>query len=210
MIEQMPTDLRPCTVLGYTVNMRLNTVALASGSRFFIVEDFFESEQYTAIVELFDQYSTEHPDWFADPRYSHAYAGRMVYRGTDAVVEQVQALAASPATTEWISNAVGHRLRYQNLDLWLDLPGYRIAPHYDTPGFEYAVQLYVPNPNHFFEMLGTCVYRDHAERDPLFEIHYRPNRGYLIDRTHTVRHGLNHAIPAEFRRQSVYLRYQVE
>jgi hypothetical protein len=189
--------------------MQVNTVTLASGSRFFIVEDFFEPEQYKSIVELFDQYRADHPDWWADPRYSHAYAGRCVYRGNSAVIEQLQALASAPATVKWISGTVGQVLEYQSLDLWLDLPGYRITPHYDTPSFEYAVQIYVPDPTHVFEMLGTCVYTDHAERDPLFEIHYRPNRGYLIDQTHTVRHGLNHAIPDQFRRQSVYLRYRV-
>jgi len=189
--------------------MRLNTVTLASGSRFFIVEDFFEPAVYTSTVELFDQYRTEHPDWFADPRYSHAYAGRMVYRGNSAVLEQLQQLASSAEIVSWVSDTVGHELEYLNLDLWLDLPGYRIAPHYDMPGFEYAVQIYVPSPNHYFEMLGTCVYTDHEVREPLFEIHYRPNRGYLIDRTDTVKHGLNHAIPVQFRRQSVYLRYCV-
>lgn len=189
--------------------MKLNTVTLASGSRFFIIQDFFEPAQYTSIAALFDQYHTDHPDWFADPRYSHAYRGRMVYRGNSHVVAELQQLAADPATVRWVSDAVGQALEYLNLDLWLDLPGYRITPHYDTPSFEYAVQIYVPDPNHFFEMLGTCVYTDSEWHDPLFEIHYRPNRGYLIDRTHTVRHGLNHAIPDQFRRQSVYLRYRV-
>ena len=189
--------------------MKLSTVTLTTGSRFFIIQDFFEPEQYTSIVALFDQYCTDHPDWFEDPRYSHAYRGRMVYRGNSAVVTQLQQLAADPATVKWVSETVGQTLEYQSLDLWLDLPGYRITAHYDIPNFEYAVQIYVPNPNHFFEMLGTCVYTDSAVREPLFEIHYRPNRGYLIDRTHTVRHGINHAIPAEFRRQSVYLRYRI-
>jgi hypothetical protein len=187
--------------------MQVNTVALASGSRFFIVEDFFEPDQYNSIVELFDQYRVDNPDWFEDPRYSHAYRGRMVYRGTSDTVAQLQQLAASPDMVNWVSQTVGQDLKYLNLDLWLDLPGYRVTPHYDTPSFEYAVQIYVPNPNHFFEMLGTCVYTDHKLYSPLFEIHYRPNRGYLIDRTDSVRHGVNHAISAEFRRQSVYLRY---
>jgi hypothetical protein len=58
--------LNSCMVLEYTVNMQLNTVTLATGNRFFIIEDFFEPEQYNSIVELFDQYGPDHPDWFAD------------------------------------------------------------------------------------------------------------------------------------------------
>jgi hypothetical protein len=189
--------------------MQVNTVNLATGNRFFIIEDFFEPEQYNSIVELFDQYTVENPDWFEDPRYSHTYQGRMVYRGESATLTNLQELAGSPETVRCVSETVGQDLEYLNLDLWLDLPGYKITPHYDTPSFEYAVQIYVPNPTHFFEMLGTCVYTDTAPRDPLFEIHYRPNRGYLIDKTHTVKHGVNHAIPAEFCRQSVYLRYRL-
>ena len=189
--------------------MQLNTVNLATGNRFFIIQDFFEPEQYNSIVELFDQYRAENSDWSEDPRYSHAYPGRMVYHGDSATLTKLQELAASPAMVTWVGQTVGHDLEYHNLSLWLDLPGYRVTPHYDTASFEYAVQIYVPNPTHFFEMLGTCVYTDPSERDPLFEIHYRPNRGYLIDRTDSVKHGVNHAIPAEFRRQSVYLRYRL-
>jgi hypothetical protein len=190
--------------------MNLTTVNLATGHRFFIIEDFFEPKQYQSIVQLFEQYTAENPDWFEDPRYSHAHQGRMVYCGKSTTLTQLQELAASPDVVTWVSQTVGQDLRYLDLDLWLDLPGYQVTPHYDTPSFEYAVQIYVPNPNHFFEMLGTCVYIDTAVRSPLFEIHYRPNRGYLIDRTDSVRHGVHHTIPAEFRRQSVYLRYQIQ
>jgi hypothetical protein len=187
--------------------MKLNTVTLASGHRFFILEDFFEPAQYTDLVELFDQYTANHPDWWPDPRYSHTYQGRMVYRGSSTAHTQLQQLACSPDTVGWVSHLVGHDLEYVDLDLWLDLPGYRVTPHCDTASFEYAVQLYIPNPNHFFEMLGTCVYTDTGL--PLFEIHYRPNRGYVIDRTDSVYHGVNHSIPEQYRRQSVYLRYQI-
>lgn len=190
--------------------MRLNTINLATGNRFFIVEDFFEKEQYTSIVELFDQYTGENPDWFEDPTYSHNYAGRMVYRGESAALARLQELAASPAIIDWVSQTVEQRLEYVNLSLWLDLPGYQVPPHYDQSLFEYAVQIYVPNPTNFWEMLGTCVYTDDPARVPLFEVHYHPNRGYLIDRTDTVKHGVNHAIPAQFRRQSVYLRYRIK
>jgi hypothetical protein len=191
--------------------MKINTVNLSTGNRFFIIEDFFEKEQYKSIVELFDQYTAENSDWFEDPRYSHAYAGRMVYRGESTTLTKLQELAASPEIVRWISQVVGQNLEYFNLSLWLDLPGYRVTPHYDQSLFEYAVQIYVPDPNHFFEMLGTCVYTDDdVVPSPLFEIHYRPNRGYLIDRTDSVKHGVNHAIPAEFRRQSVYLRYRIK
>jgi hypothetical protein len=190
--------------------MRLNTVNLATGNKFFIVENFFEQQQYTSIVELFDQYTAENPDWFEDPAYSHAYAGRMVYRGESATITKLQELAARPTTVDWVGQTVGQNLEYVNLSLWLDLPGYQVTPHYDQSSFEYAVQIYVPDPANFWEMLGTCVYLDDAVRAPLFEIHYHPNRGYLIDRTDTVKHGVNHAIPAQYRRQSVYLRYRIK
>ena len=184
--------------------MQINTVTLAAGHRFFIVEDFFEPAQYNALVALFDEYTADHVDWLALPGH---FRGRMVYGGASTTLTQLHQLACNPDTIGWISHLVGHDLAFESLSLWLDLPGYQVTPHCDIASFEYAVQIYVPDPDHFFEMMGTCVYTDLDL--PLFEIHYRPNRGYLIDQTHTVRHGLHRAIPAGIRRQSVYLRYQI-
>jgi hypothetical protein len=190
--------------------MKLNTINLSNGSRFFIVEDFFGEEQYNSIVGLFDQYTADNADWWEDPVYAHTYHGRCVYRGSSEVVDQINQLATSAATLEWISGLIGKELEFAGSDLWLDLPGYRVTPHYDGTHFEYAVQIYVPDPGpgRSWEMLGTCVYTDANMYRPLFEIHYIANRGYIIDRADTVRHGVNHAIPQQYRRQSVYIRYR--
>lgn len=188
--------------------MKFNIVNLSTGSRVFIIEDFFVDTLYNDIVRLFNEYTVDNQDWFEDPVYSHAYHGRIVYRGTDPVIDKLTTLASDD--TAWICQQLGKKVEFSSLSLWLDLPGYQIPAHYDQPHFEHAVQIYVPEHKNFWEMLGTCVYTDNNHHDPLFEINYRPNRGYLIDRTDTVKHGLNHSIPEPFRRQSVYLRYIIK
>lgn len=184
--------------------MNINaTVDFPSGSRMVIVENFFDAGLAADINQLFDRDSTQ---WEAVEQFSH-YPGRLVCALSDPVRDRIDAYAQS--VTAEISAAVGQQVSFQNHSLWLDMPGYKILPHVDSAhNPDVAVQVYMGQTNQVWEMLGFCIYT-HSQK-ALFEMHYRPNAGYIFSRPNQELHGLNHSIPEPYRRKSVYLRYQLQ
>ena len=104
-----------------------------------------------------------------------------------------------------LTEFLGFPVECAGVSLWIDLPGYQILPHYDSTGFDYALQIYAPDERHYFRVVGTCCYVDPTK--PMFELAYMPNTGYFIDRTQTILHGLNHQIPKGYTRHSIYIRF---
>lgn len=183
-------------------------IEFPDNSRLFLIEQVFQEPLQTEIINLFQNYTNEPNHWPADERYSHTFRGRLVYHGNNAVIAQLKDFAQSDSFISEIKNILGKQVEFYDLDLWLDKPGYQIKPHYDGTDFDHAVQVYMPYKLEYWQMLGTCVYTSMNPHDALFEMHYRPNAGYLIDKTHTIIHGLNHTIPSQYDRRSVYLRYK--
>lgn len=176
------------------------TVLFPDSSRFILVDNFFEQSTISSINQLF--YSDA--DWETGQEFAH-YQGREIYRGTSPVLEQIKI----HATQIDIGGILGTEVEFSGVDLWKDSPGYRITPHRDVPGPDYAVQIYMGEGHNTFQMLGTAIYTEkHGHTTPLFEISYRPNSGYIVDAPHTVLHGLNHEIPPGYQRYSIYLRYR--
>jgi len=176
------------------------TINFPNQSRLFLVEDIFDKDLCQQILSIFKKDT----GWTAISEFDH-YAGRLVYSDVNETTEKINSFAGSKEFVELLETILGKELEYSGSSLWLDLPGYKIVPHYDLPGFDYAVQVYMPDPDNTVEMLGTCFYKGN---NAIFEIHYRHNVGYFIDKTHTIYHGLNHDIPDNYKRQSVYLRYR--
>jgi hypothetical protein len=176
------------------------TVSFPDNSRVILVDDFFDQADIASINQLF--YSSV--DWEKGAEFSH-YAGREVYRGSSPVLEQIK----EHAHRVDIGSVLGVDVEFSGIDLWKDSTGYKILPHYDVPGPDYAVQIYMGEGQNTFQMLGTAIHVKRKQHTaPLFEISYRPNSGYIIDAPHTVLHGLNHGIPPAYQRYSVYLRYR--
>ena len=170
--------------------------------------EILENSLYKDVVKLFNEYQPGHADWQDTPEFAHQ-PGRLVYSGVSSTVERINQFVQSDEFSNQLNLMLGLPLKCHGPTLWLDLPGYKIPPHRDTTLFDYGLQIYVPDETHFFQMLGTCFYQDDPVFfKPMFEIHYMPNTGYFIDKTHSITHGLNHAIPANYRRQSIYIRYQ--
>lgn len=178
------------------------TVLFPNQSRLLLVNQIFDASTLEQIDSLFVDVHNN-PDWQAIPEFAYR-PGRLVYRGNSPVLNTIQQSLAllQPA----VDQALGFATAVVNFDLWCDLPGYQIPPHYDREGHEYALQVYVGDPKLTWEMLGTAVYLD--EFTPLFEMHYKTNSGYLIDTTQTILHGLNHRIPDQYLRMHVYTRYR--
>ena len=183
-------------------------IEFPDGSRLFLIEQVFRDPLKTDIIKLFQNHINELEDWPEDKRYNHTFPGRLAYCGQSPVVHQLASFAESESFTRQIAQVLGKNVRFCGLDLWLDKPGYAIKPHCDGTEFDHAIQVYMPYKFEYWQMLGTCVYTSRSPQDALFEMHYRPNSGYLIDKTHTIIHGLNHSIPPQYDRRSVYLRYK--
>lgn len=178
------------------------TVNFENGSRLFMLNDFFNKELDSELFKLFVNFQTN-PDWQDLDSFSHN-KGRLVYCGTDPVLDKVNAVGQQHETE--LSSLLDKTIKFEGVNLWVDSPGYKISPHYDTPHFDHAVQIYMTDPTRQFEMMGTAFYAN--DKRYLFEIPYRRNSGYFIDATHNIMHGLHHHIPPEYYRYSAYLRYR--
>ena len=99
-------------------------------------------------------------------------------------------------------------VKFLNFDLWYDLPGYVVSNHKDGDQNRYAMQVYLGEPTLTWQMLGTCFNREN--NNPLFEVHYMTNSGYMIERPDLIWHSVNHSIPEKYRRMHIYLRFSAE
>jgi len=187
-------------------NMKINsTVNFPDGSRLFILGSVLPKELYTDAVALFNSYPDQTEDWVELTAFVHC-KGRLVYSGLSNLPAKIQALANSTKMQTQLTDLLGFSIKCSGVSLWLDLPGYQIRPHYDTPGFEYSIQIYAPDEAHYFGISGTCVYTEPT--NPMFELTYMPNSGYCMDRTQTILHGMNHHVPGGYTRNSIYLRFK--
>lgn len=183
--------------------MKINATVQFDSAKLFLVDNCFDSTTLDAVNVLF---SDQNNGWAADPIFAHK-PGRLMYQDSNVVTQLID--TSAQVLSGQIGALLGRKIQYQSSSLWLDLPGYVIDPHYDTPGNpEISMQIFVGDPAKVWEMLGTAIYLpESGGRNPLFEMHYRINSGYIMEYPDRVRHGLNHNIPAQYVRNSVYLRF---
>ena len=184
--------------------MNINaSINFPSGSKLTLVENFFSKELADKINALFKLPGDQ---WTENAVFAHQ-TGRLSYDNKHSTRDAIDAYAVIMQDT--ISQAIETKVSYIDHSLWLDLPGYRIAPHNDSEGYpEIAVQVYMGDPELVWEMLGFCLYTE--DQRALFEAHYRINSGYIFLHPHKINHGLNHHIAPQFVRNSVYMRYRAE
>jgi hypothetical protein len=178
------------------------TVTFENNSRLFLINNFFTDDLDTQIFNLYKNVELN-PSWANLDTFEHK-SGRLVYTGNDLVAEDAHKFGQKHE--EELSSLLNKKIALVNVTFWADKPGYTIAPHYDLPYFDHAVQIYMTDPTRNFEMMGTAFYAE--DQRYLFEIPYRRNSGYFIDATHNIMHGLHHHIPPDYYRYSVYLKYK--
>lgn len=176
------------------------SVNFPSGAKLIIVENFFPEELVNKVNAVF---RLPREQWTEDSVFAH-YSGRLSYNSDHQTKDAINRYAIQ--MQDAVAQAIDTKVEYIDHSLWLDVPGYRIEPHKDVKGFpEIAVQIYMGDPEVVWEMLGFCIYTE--QRQALFETHYRINAGYILLHPHEISHGLNHHIPPQFVRNSVYIRY---
>ena len=178
------------------------SINFPSGAKLIIVENFFPQELAKEINTLFKLPMNQ---WTAHDNFAHC-PGRLNYDNAHPIKDAIDLYATQ--LQDVVGQAIDVKVEYINHSLWLDVPGYKIAPHKDTEGSGIAVQIYMGDPDVVWEMLGFCVYTE--QQRALFETHYRINAGYICLHPHLINHGLNHTITPQFVRNSVYMRYSIK
>jgi hypothetical protein len=187
--------------------VNITTVELENKTRIFILDQFFERELVRDLYELFDTVTTDVAAWSDSDVFKH-HAGRLVYTGASPVLDKIRTAANDVGLRGKLSELLGHDIKFLSLDLWVDQPGYTIAPHYDPAFFEHAVQIYITNNPDYYAgpPLGTTIFQQQQQR-VLFQLPYRTNFGYFFESPQQVYHGLAGSVPEGMQRNSVYLRF---
>ena len=184
----------------------LATVDFANQEKMHLVNEFFPSNLDAEIFNLFKQFYIGNPEWQEQAEYAHQQ-GRYVYQGKCEATDKLIDFASNNDGMTMMENIIGQAVEFRGYSLWADTAGYEITPHYDLAPFDVSIQIYMTDPVRNFEMMGTAVYEDGTDK-LLFEIPYKRNSGYIMNTCHRIWHGLHHAIPPDYSRYSVYLRYK--
>lgn len=179
---------------------------MATGERVWLLENFFDRELASEITCFFLGWDQEPQAWLEQDNFAH-YRGRRVYQGQADTVDSINHYCQQPGVQSVIQQLAGKSLEFAGTSLWLDQAGYAIAPHLDvmTDNFEfYGVQIYMAAET--VPTIGTMFYNN--QHEPLFNLVYKNNAGYFMDRSDRILHGLN-PVPSGIDRYSVHIRYRV-
>lgn len=75
------------------------------------------------------------------------------------------------------------------IQIWKDLPGFKLIPHTDNPIIDVGLQIYL-SENPGIQEATTFYYRDKVIKFP-----HKQNSGYLMDNSKKILHDFNAAIP---------------
>ena len=169
------------------------------GSRLYSVDSVLPAELADQVLQVFETPELWHPA----PEFAHT-TGRLGLTESNSAVDQLREYLAQPEFAEQVSSILGQRVKYLDLSLWSDQPGFIVTEHRDLDLYGYALQLYLAPAarERLNQPVGTVFFTE--DHRPVFELAYRHNSGYLIDRTYTLNHGMTR--PAVESRYSVYIR----
>lgn len=117
----------------------------------------------------------------------------------DSVIEETYDVVRS--ITPLMEDLIGHRLKFNGINLWKDQPSYHIGPHSDRNLIRVALQIYINfcdiDLTTHFDWQGKIIHPNN-----------RANSGYIMDNSGHVRHWLANAVPQNFNRYSIYAIWQ--
>ena len=174
----------------------------ANGSRLYLLDRILPTQLAQDLLTVFQDSAA----WKPLEHFAHT-PGRCGYTGSSTAPESLREYLADPEFATAIGNILGNSVRFLDYSMWLDLPGYYMSAHRDLDTYGHAVQLYLVDPatQQSAPPMGTVFFTD--DNCPVFEIAYRNNSGYLIDKTYTLNHGLSRPT-AGLVRHSIYIRLE--
>jgi len=155
----------------------MNIVAIDNKKDLFQIKDVISNETMNQLseVNLLDISWTKQ-EWQED------WKRRKLDVAPDSVLEQIQKEINSQA--KLIGAVIGRTITHINVNFWLDLSGFTVAPHIDNPAVDNAFQLYLKDCDN----AGTVFYNieeDEIEiRDDAQKWHYFGP----IGRSNSIRH----------------------
>jgi hypothetical protein len=165
-----------------------------------LIENVFPASLVKEILEFFNNSA----NWESTQTFEH-YQGRMTTSGDPALTEKILAHANSPAVLSLVNSYLGAVQYSDNVEYWKDLPGYLITPHLDFVGEDPYCHAQIYFGDQIVPLAGTLFHN--RDQQPLFNLTYRNNYGYLLNRGDTACHGL-WPVPAEVERFSIHLKYR--
>lgn len=168
-------------------------------NRLLVVGSVLEAELASKLQTLFD---LANPGW-SDNDFDTT-PGRVQNISQIPIVLEVEVYARDKLAT-MVSTALNKPLKFIGASFWWDFEGYKLTKHFDLPGINYALQIYIDAPGKDIETLGTSFYDKSSKR--VTKIPYKHNTGYLLENPWAVLHGLDFTVPEGHQRKSVYLRF---
>jgi hypothetical protein len=184
--------------------MQVTTVTFPHQAQLYILEDFLDTALAASIRTWFQHYS-DNNSWQADSRFAHR-PGRLVYQQPEDLLAQAQAQANRSEFRCQLKQWTGHDLSCQQVEAWVDLPGYQIDPHVDfmNPGQEfYGLQVFFTT--RLAAALGTAFY---TSAHPVINLPLRHNLAYFVARGDRLVHGLIEPVPSQQQRYSIHFKYR--
>lgn len=179
--------------------MLVNTVELSNKAKILILDHIFEPDLLARLHELCDTFSPEHPDW-KDPGWTKL---RYEYCGQSTTRDDLCNYLSSPEFLNPVSSALGEDMKFGNLLIWVDLPGFgNLTPHVDGDDSG-LMQAYITTTPHSYT--GTTMYSDMDKI--LFQLPYRDNFGWLFQPANAVLHGREHGVPEGVKRFSIMINF---
>jgi hypothetical protein len=184
--------------------MQLSKFELSTGQRVWLIENFFEQSLAKNITQYFISTQSDSTLWQEKNIFSH-YQGRSIHIGSTDLIKEIEEFAQSQEVKLTIGSVIDKSLEFSTVDLWIDRPGYQIQSHCDLatePKLFYAIQIYMADE--LIPSIGT-MFHSH-DGGPLFNLVYKNNCGYVMDRGDKIFHSLN-PVPNNVDRYSVHIKY---
>lgn len=170
-------------------------------NRVFAVDSVLDINLINSAQSLFDL--TSHA--WSNQDFTHT-PGRVQFVGHGAAKRELEDFA-SVTLAKQVSAALHLDVSFSGLSIWWDTEGYYHDPHYDLPGVNYTLQVYLDPGSGSVEELGTCFYTTDSTQ-PTVTIDYQHNAGYLAENPWALYHGIKSIVPPGCQRRSVYFRFK--
>lgn len=173
-------------------------IAMANGSRCFLIDRFFPEDQIAKVHAICDAFSKESSDW-ANPEWTKF---RYIYQGNSQEWQDVKQYLSQP--NQEIAQALGYNVVCDEIILWAEFQGIgTLQPHVEVPNGKELSQIYITKksvPNN-----GTTIYTD--DKEILCLLPYRDNFGWFFDNSGMVMHGRDNDVPADTTRFTMMIHW---
>jgi hypothetical protein len=175
-------------------------VSLTDQGSVALIDNVFPRELVKEILDFF-----KNSDSWGDTQAFEHYRGRLTNPGDSALSEKILAYANSPTVLDTVNAYLKIPQQCDHVEYWKDLPGYLITPHRDFVGEDPYCHAQIYFGEKIVAGSGTLFHN--TDQQPLLNLTYRNNYGYLLNRGDTVWHGL-WPTPDNVERYSLHLKYR--